>query len=402
MPANQKSGELNISQLLQVSIKEEDVVLTESQLAPISTPECISKMLHLDQGLENIDQLLYCNNQDPEVVKWNMEENLVAVESQPSDDEILEKDKVESLNESTGKRKKKKVICPKYKVVEGSSFAVDAFRYGVITGVTHYFLTHYHADHYIGLTKKFQHPLFLSAITCQLVKKFIGVNEKFLNVVKVNTPFYLMDVKITPMDANHCPGAVLFLFQFPNAKNILHTGDFRANEEMSDLLSDWNCHLDLLYLDTTYLHTKRSFPSQDTSISFLIENVQKYLEANIGEPYGNLNINIKVNSTSLNSFLVIICGSYLVGKEKIWISIARKFNFKVWMEKERRKALEAICSASDEYLDHLKCLVSDPEDADIHVVNMLQLSYPVKTYLNAWFSNSLLLTCLYFRISRSI
>ena len=67
----------------------------------------------------------------------------------------------------------------------------------------------------------------------------------------------------------------------------------------------------------------------------------------------------------------------MVGKEKIWISIAKKFNYRVWMEKERRKALEAICSASDEYLEHLKCLVSDPDDADIHVVNMLQLSYPV-------------------------
>lgn len=55
--------------------------------------------------------------------------------------------------------------CPRYKVVEGTSFAVDAFRYGDIEGVTKYFLTHYHADHFMGLKKSFNKPLFASTIT---------------------------------------------------------------------------------------------------------------------------------------------------------------------------------------------------------------------------------------------
>lgn len=55
--------------------------------------------------------------------------------------------------------------CPRYKVVEGTAFAVDAFRFGDIEGVTNYFLTHYHSDHYIGLKRTFNKPLFASTIT---------------------------------------------------------------------------------------------------------------------------------------------------------------------------------------------------------------------------------------------
>lgn len=55
--------------------------------------------------------------------------------------------------------------CPPYKIIENTTFAVDAFQFGYIDNVTHYFLTHFHADHYIGLTKSFAKPLYVSPIT---------------------------------------------------------------------------------------------------------------------------------------------------------------------------------------------------------------------------------------------
>lgn len=69
---------------------------------------------------------------------------------------------------TTSKRKPKP--CPPYKIVEGTSFAVDAFQYGDIDGVSEYFLTHFHADHYIGLTKKFNKPLYMSSVTGETKK----------------------------------------------------------------------------------------------------------------------------------------------------------------------------------------------------------------------------------------
>lgn len=72
------------------------------------------------------------------------------------------------------KKKKKTVTIPSYKIIEGTKLAVDAFRYGDIEGVQHYFLSHFHADHYIGLKKSFNHDIYLSEITGSLFDRTLA------------------------------------------------------------------------------------------------------------------------------------------------------------------------------------------------------------------------------------
>ncbi|KAH8341191.1 hypothetical protein KR074_010384, partial [Drosophila pseudoananassae] len=254
---------------------------------------------------------------------------------------------------SNSKQRKPKP-CPPYKVVEGTTFCVDGFQFGDVAGVTHYFLTHFHADHYIGLTKKFSHPLYMSPVTARLVRLFIKVDEKYIHEIDVDQTIMVDNVEVTAIDANHCPGAVMFYFKLSSGERILHTGDFRACAEMESLPIFWNhTNIDLLYLDTTYLNKNYNFCHQSDSVERAVHLVGAFIEKN---PFKRI---------------LIVCGSYVIGKEKIWLALAEAYSLKVWTERSRSDAISCLG------WDELQVLLTDdPSNANLHVIPMGKISYP--------------------------
>lgn len=69
---------------------------------------------------------------------------------------------------------------------------------------------------------------------------------------------------------------------------------------------------------------------------------------------------------------LIVCGSYKIGKEKVWLAIAQAFNLKVWIDKERKNALKCIDNK-----DMLDVIVDSPLEANIHVLPINEINYKV-------------------------
>ena len=49
-----------------------------------------------------------------------------------------------------------------------------------------------------------------------------------LQVVPLHSPAEVAGVTVTFVDAHHCPGAVMILFEAPGKLPLLHTGDCRS------------------------------------------------------------------------------------------------------------------------------------------------------------------------------
>ena len=99
--------------------------------------------------------------------------------------------------------------------------------WGDVAGVQYYFLSHYHYDHYQGLSKRWKHKIYCSPVTGRLVTRFLGVATSQIVELVVGEARLIGGVEVTGVEANHCPGSLMFVFRLTTGHTILHTGDFR-------------------------------------------------------------------------------------------------------------------------------------------------------------------------------
>ncbi|GFS11471.1 DNA cross-link repair 1A protein [Elysia marginata] len=228
----------------------------------------------------------------------------------------------EGTTDSNTFRDTKKKQCPFYKKIPGTPITVDAFRYGIIPGCEAYILTHFHYDHYGGLTKKFSQPIFCSQVTGNLVESRIGVHNKWINRLPLWKPCKVANATLTLMEANHCPGAVIILFELKDGRKFLHTGDFRANPDMEKYSALQGIKISELYLDTTYCNPSYAFPDQTKVVHFVVDLVLNYI--------------------SNHPSTLIVCGAYTIGKERIFQAIAKAIDSKICVMNDKKKVLDCL------------------------------------------------------------
>ncbi|KAF9932275.1 hypothetical protein FBU30_008570 [Linnemannia zychae] len=296
--------------------------------------------------------------------------------------------------------------CPFYKKMPDTGFTVDAFNYGKIEGCDAYFLTHFHSDHYGGLTSTWSHgPIYCSSITANLVISRLKVDEQYINRLPMYKPTVVNGVTVRLMDANHCPGSVLFVFDVHNPKRrYLHTGDFRASPGMTIdpiLKQPENVPIDVLYLDTTYSNPRYTFPPQDVVINETarlickeigieskpsvttathvkakpVNLMENWLKKESGNGEKLLSMSNKALQTAKNkrawkepaekNKIVVCVGTYLIGKERVWKAIAKAINSKVYVQPSKLEILRCL-----EDSELMNMLTTDKREAQVHLMHM--------------------------------
>nr|CBN81447.1 DNA cross-link repair 1A protein [Dicentrarchus labrax] len=240
--------------------------------------------------------------------------------------------------------------CPFYKKIPGTKFVIDAFHYGEIEGITAYFLTHFHSDHYGGLTKNSTLPIYCNRITGNLVKTKLKVAEQYIHILPMNTEVTVEGVTVILLEANHCPGAAMLLFFLPDGQTVLHTGDFRADPSMETYPELVSCRVQTLYLDTTYCSPEYTFPRQQEVINFAASTAFELV--------------------TLNPRTLVVCGSYSVGKEKVFLALAEVLGTKVCLSRDK---YNTMCCLESEHVKQR--ITTDWKAAQVHVLPMMQLSF---------------------------
>ncbi len=170
-----------------------------------------------------------------------------------------------------------------------------------------------------------------------------------LRPLDLDRPVIIDGVEVTLIEANHCPGAVCFIFRVPCSTRpevsptvILHTGDFRwcaVKHGQHPALANG---VDILMLDTTYLQPQWTFPPQDEVIQLMAEIMR---------------------TTEQAETTLFVCSSYHIGKERAYFGAAQILNWKVWVPKSKRKTLKVLDLATS----WLELLTDNEFEARIHV-----------------------------------
>ncbi|XP_066102719.1 5' exonuclease Apollo [Saccopteryx bilineata] len=188
-----------------------------------------------------------------------------------------------------------------------------------------FFLSHMHSDHTVGLSSTWARPLYCSPITAFLLHRHLQVSKQWIRALEVGESHVLpLDeigretMTVTLMDANHCPGSVMFLFE-GYFGTILYTGDFRYTPSMlKEPALRGGKQIHTLYLDNTNCNPALILPSQQEATWQIVELIRKH-------PQHDIKI-----------------GLYSLGKESLLEQLALEFRTWVVLSPRRLEVVQLL------------------------------------------------------------
>ncbi|XP_044303529.1 5' exonuclease Apollo isoform X2 [Varanus komodoensis] len=203
-------------------------------------------------------------------------------------------------------------------LIPGTPIAVDFWNIRKAGEARLFFLSHMHSDHTVGLSSTWNQPIYCSPVTGQILHLRLKVAEQWIRPLEVGESHVLAldavgreTMTVTLIDANHCPGSVMFLFEGYFGV-ILYTGDFRYTPSMQQEPALKNAKvINVLYLDNTNCHPNIVLPSRETAT----EQIKRVIREH---PYHMVKI-----------------GTYSLGKESLLVELAQEFH--TWIVVSPRK-----------------------------------------------------------------
>ncbi|CAH3190767.1 unnamed protein product, partial [Porites evermanni] len=140
-----------------------------------------------------------------------------------------------------------------------------------------------HTDHTAGLTSSWNtYRIYCSDVTRKLAIAKLGLRSELVVGLPLDEPVTInLDevgeemLTVTLIDANHCPGSVMFVFEGYFGR-ILYTGDFRFCERFLTHSATKGKKFDILYLDNTYCDPKCAFPSRSSVTMTIMEIIRNH------------------------------------------------------------------------------------------------------------------------------
>ncbi|KAM9320253.1 5' exonuclease Apollo [Gastrophryne carolinensis] len=209
-------------------------------------------------------------------------------------------------------------------ILQNTPIAVDFWQIRRCSHIRLFFLSHMHSDHTIGLSSTWSRPLYCSPTTAKILRFKLQVNSKWINALEVGVCHMLpLDdcgmetVSVTLIDANHCPGSVMFLFE-GYFGTILYTGDFRYSSLMLKHPPLKNKEIDFLYLDNTNCDPECRVPSRQEATKQIVEIIETHPEHDI------------------------LIGLYSIGKESLLVHLAKTFSTWIVVSPQRMELLNLL------------------------------------------------------------